>query len=66
MNTERKSRVKVLVVFYSMYGNTARLAKAVAEGARQVKNVEVSLRQVEELLPKEIIETKERNKSRKS
>ncbi|MDH5438893.1 MAG: NAD(P)H:quinone oxidoreductase [Candidatus Bathyarchaeota archaeon] len=53
---------KVLVVFYSMYGNTAKLAKAVAEGARQVENVEVSLRQVEELVPKEAVEANERMK----
>ncbi len=55
-------KTKVLVVFYSMYGNTAKLARAVAEGAQQVKDVEVSLRQVEELIPKEIIETNERMK----
>jgi len=62
MSTGGKDRTKVLVVFYSMYGNTAKLAKAVAEGARQVENVEVSLRQVEELVPKEIIEANERMK----
>jgi len=62
MNTKRKDKTKVLVVFYSMYGNTAKLAKAVAEGARKVENVEVSLRQVEELVPKEIIEADERMK----
>ncbi len=52
----------MLVVFYSMYGNTAKLAKAVAEGARQAENVKVSLRQVEDLVPKEIIEANERMK----
>ncbi len=57
-----KESIKVLVVFYSMYGNTGKLAKAVAEGARQVENVDVSLRQVEELVPKEIIEANERMK----
>ncbi len=62
MNTKNKDKTKVLVVFYSMYGNTAKLAKAVAEGARQIENVEVSLRQVEELVPKEIIEANERMK----
>ena len=59
MSANVKQRIKVLVVFYSMYGNTAKLAEAVAEGARQVENVEVSLRQVEELAPKEIIEANE-------
>jgi NAD(P)H:quinone oxidoreductase type IV len=62
MNIEEKDGTKVLVVFYSMYGNTAKLAKAVAEGARQVENVGVSLRQVEELVPKETIQSNERMK----
>jgi NAD(P)H dehydrogenase (quinone) len=62
MTVEVRERIRVLVVFYSMYGNVAKLAKAVAEGARQVENVEVSIRQVEELVPKEIIETNERMK----
>lgn len=47
---------KILVVFYSMYGNTAKLARAVAEGAMEVKGTEVRIRQVEDLLPKEAIE----------
>lgn len=62
MTVEVRERIRVLVVFYSMYGNVAKLAKAVAEGARQVENVEVSIRQVEEMVPKEIIETNERMK----
>lgn len=62
MDTGGENSTKVLVVFYSMHGNVAKLAKAVAEGARQVENVEVSLRQVEELMPKEIIEASERMK----
>jgi NAD(P)H dehydrogenase (quinone) len=62
MDIESKDKTKVLVVFYSMYGNTAKLAKAVAEGARQEESVEVSLRQVEELVPKEIIEADEKMK----
>jgi len=62
MTVEVRERIRVLVVFYSMYGNVAKLAKAVAEGARQVENVEVSIRQVEEMVPKEIIEANERMK----
>lgn len=43
-----------------MTDNVARLAKAVAEGAKEVEGVEVRLRQVEDLLPEEVIETDER------
>ncbi|MCL6472561.1 MAG: NAD(P)H:quinone oxidoreductase [Firmicutes bacterium] len=53
MAEQRKTRV--LVVFYSMYGNTATLARAVAEGAQE-SGAEVRIRQVEELVPKDVIE----------
>ena len=46
---------KVQVVFYSMYGHVYRLAEAVAEGARGVEGVEVSLARVAETLPDEIL-----------
>lgn len=47
---------RVYVVFYSMYGHVYRLAEAVAEGARQVPDTEVSLFQVPELVPEEVLE----------
>jgi NAD(P)H dehydrogenase (quinone) len=56
---------RVLVVFYSMTGNVARLARAIAEGAKEVEGVEVRLRQVEELLPQEVVEGDERIKRTK-
>ncbi|GAB4344597.1 MAG: NAD(P)H:quinone oxidoreductase [Candidatus Abyssubacteria bacterium] len=40
--------MKILVVYYSMYGHVLRLAQAVAEGAASVEGVEVLLRRVEE------------------
>lgn len=40
--------MKVLVVFYSMYGHTYELARAVAEGVASVEGVEVVLRRVQE------------------
>lgn len=48
--------MKILVIYYSMYGNVFKLAQAVAEGAKEVKGAEVSLKTVPELVPKEIIE----------
>ena len=47
--------MKVLIVFYSMYGHIYRMAEAVAEGARQVTGAEVELRRVPETLSKEIL-----------
>jgi len=48
--------MKLLVVFYSMYGHIYRLAQAVAEGARSVDGVEVELRRVPETLPVEVLQ----------
>jgi NAD(P)H dehydrogenase (quinone) len=42
---------KILVLYYSMYGHVETLAKAVAEGAREVEGVEVSVKRVPELMP---------------
>jgi NAD(P)H dehydrogenase (quinone) len=47
------NKTKILVVFYSMTGNVAKLATAVAEGAKSVPDTEVRMRQVEELIPKD-------------
>ncbi len=48
--------MKVLVVYYSLYGHVYALARAAAEGAGSVEGVEAVLRQVPETLPEEVIE----------
>jgi NAD(P)H dehydrogenase (quinone) len=47
--------MKVLVVFYSMYGHIYRMAEAVAEGVKQVPGAEAELRRVPETLSNEIL-----------
>lgn len=44
---------KILVLYYSMYGHTETMAKAVAEGARSVEDTEVTLKRVPEIIPEE-------------
>jgi len=47
--------MKILVVYYSMYGHVLKMVRAAAAGAAQVEGVEVILRRVQELdsnLPK--------------
>ncbi|MFP4349437.1 MAG: NAD(P)H:quinone oxidoreductase [Desulfococcaceae bacterium] len=41
--------MKVLVVYYSMYGHTYQMAQAVAEGVQSVEGAELVLRRVQEL-----------------
>jgi NAD(P)H dehydrogenase (quinone) len=45
---------KVQVIFYSMYGHIYKMAEAVAAGAREVENTEVSVYQVPELVPDQL------------
>jgi NAD(P)H dehydrogenase (quinone) len=48
--------IKVQVVFYSMYGHVYRMAQEVVEGVKQVPGAEVSLYQVQELIPDDVLE----------
>ena len=47
--------MRVLVLYYSMYGHVRKMAEAVAEGARQVKGAEVIERRVPETVSEEIL-----------
>ncbi len=47
--------MKVLIVYYSVYGHIHRMAEAVAEGVKEVKGTEVEMRRVPETLPPEIL-----------
>lgn len=46
--TNLVNEMKVLVVYYSLYGHTFQLAQAVKEGVASVKGTEVLFRRVEE------------------
>ena len=48
--------MKVLVVYYSMYGHVLKLAEAAAEGARSVASVEAVLYRVPETLSEDVLE----------
>ncbi|KPL26808.1 MAG: NAD(P)H-quinone oxidoreductase [Bacteroides sp. SM1_62] len=47
--------MKVLIVYYSMYGHIHRMAAAVAEGVREVSGASVEMRRVPETLTKEVL-----------
>jgi NAD(P)H dehydrogenase (quinone) len=47
--------MRVLIVYYSMYGHVHRLAEAVAEGAKEIEGAEVEMRRVPETLSTEIL-----------
>ena len=45
---------KILVLYYSMYGHIETMAKAVAEGARSIEGIEVTIKRVPDLVPEEV------------
>jgi NAD(P)H dehydrogenase (quinone) len=47
--------MKVLVVFYSMYGHLYQMAEAIATGVKEVDGAEVELRQIPETLPDNVL-----------
>jgi len=51
--------VKIMVLYYSMFGNTFLMAKKICEGIEESRGIPI-LRTVPELLPEEIIEKDER------
>jgi NAD(P)H dehydrogenase (quinone) len=47
--------MKVLIVYYSMYGHIHRMAEAVVEGVRMVKGADVSMCRVPETLTEDVL-----------
>jgi NAD(P)H dehydrogenase (quinone) len=47
--------MKVLIVYYSMYGHVHRMAEAVAEGSKEIKGAQVEMRRVPETLPQDVL-----------
>ncbi len=50
--------MKVLIVYYSTYGNVYQMAQLVAEGVRQVPSAEPVIRTVPELIPQAVIDSR--------
>ena len=46
---------KILIVYHSQTGNTAKMAQAVAEGARLIENTEVLLRKAQEASAEDLL-----------
>jgi NAD(P)H dehydrogenase (quinone) len=46
---------KILILFYSRYGNTVKMAEEIAYGAKEMSNVSVALRRIADDVPTEVI-----------
>jgi NAD(P)H dehydrogenase (quinone) len=52
-NNERPA--KILIVFYSRYGNTARMAEEIAYGAKELSNIQLTVRRLPDNISMEVI-----------
>lgn len=48
-------KTKIHIIFYSMYGHIYKMTEAIAAGAREIKDVQVEIFRVPELVPEEIL-----------
>jgi len=51
-----ETKFKILVLFYSFTGHTAKLAEHIAEGVKEIAGAQVEIKQVPELVPQEVFE----------
>lgn len=49
------NKTRILVLYYSMYGNTFQMAQAIAEGVGEVPETEAQLRQAPDILPEKVV-----------
>ena len=55
LNNNNEKPTKILIVFYSRYGNTARMAEEIAYGAKELSNIQVTIRRLADNIPMEVI-----------
>jgi NAD(P)H dehydrogenase (quinone) len=63
VRTDKEKQMKLLIVYYSTYGNVFQMAQLVAEGVREVPGVEPVIRTVPELIPDSVINAGEAMKA---
>ena len=55
--------MKVLIVYYSTYGHVYRMARLVAQGVREIPDADPVIRRVPELIPEEVVDSREEMKA---
>ena len=46
--------IKILIVFYTRYGNTVRIAEEIAYGAKELDGIAVTLKRIADDIPMEV------------
>jgi len=54
INTDTK-KINILIVFYTRYGNTARMAKEISAGAKEIPETNVTIKRIADDVPMDVI-----------
>ena len=53
-NTD-KTTINILIVFYTRYGNTARMAEEISQGAKEIPETNVAIKRIADDVPMDVI-----------
>ena len=50
-----KTTTNILIIFYTRYGNTARMADEISEGLKEIPNTNVTIKRIADDVPMDVI-----------
>jgi NAD(P)H dehydrogenase (quinone) len=53
--TTTTTTINILIVFYTRYGNTARMAEEISQGAKEIPGINVAIKRIADDVPMEVI-----------
>ncbi len=54
-NTKTTTTINILIIFYTRYGNTARMAEEISEGLKEIPNTNVAIKRIADDVPMDVI-----------
>ena len=51
----KTTTIKILIVFYTRYGNTARMADEISLGAKEISETNVAIKRIADDVPMDVI-----------
>ena len=55
MSENTKATINILIVFYTYYGNTARMAEEISPGSKEISETNVAIKRIADDVPVDVI-----------
>lgn len=55
MSENTKATINILIVFYTRYGNTARMAEEISQEAKEIPETNVAIKRIADYVPVDVI-----------